>query len=190
MRSSVVARNYADTLLALAQRSGPGAVDDFDRAMADMAAVLEREPRIREFLATPRIDAEAKKRALRASFGGRVPEPLLRFLLVVVDKRRQMLLREIAAAYHDRVDVIHNRLRARITLAEPPDDALRAEIVHALEQRLGTRVIASWETDRAMVGGVLVRVGDQILDGSVRNRLAALKRRLLSAELPPPVAAS
>lgn len=186
MRSGIVARNYADTLLALAQRGGPGAVEEFDRAIAEVAAILQREPRVREFLETPRIDADAKKRALRASFGGRIPDAVLRFLLIVVDKRRQTLLREIAAAYHERVDQIHGRVRARITLAEPPDDALRAEIVRALERRLGKQVVASWETDREMIGGVVVRVGDQILDGSVRNRLAALRRRLMAAELPPP----
>ena len=184
MRPSVVARNYAETLLALARRSGDGAVDAFDSAIADVAGVLEREPRIRAFLETPRVDAEAKKKALRASFGGRIPEPVLRFLLVVVDKRRQGILREIAVAFHDLVDQIHGRVRARITLAEPPDDALRVEIVRALEQRLGKRVLPSWETDRDMVGGVVVRVGDQILDGSVRSRLAALHRRLLATELP------
>lgn len=184
MRPSVVARNYAETLLTLAQRSGPGTVDEFDRAIADVATMLEREPRIREFLNTPRVDAEAKKQALRASFGGRVPDPLLRFLLVVVDKRRQGILPEIAAGYHDLVDQIHGRVRARITLAEPPDDALRAEIVRALEKHLGKQVVASWETDRDMVGGVVIRVGDQILDGSVRSRLAALRRRLMAAELP------
>lgn len=190
MRPSVVARSYAETLLTLADRSGPGAVDEFDRAMADVASVIEREPRVREFLETPRVDAEAKKRALRASFGGRVPEPLLRFLLVVVDKRRQAQLREIAAAFHDLVDERHNRVRARIKLAEPPDEALRAEIVRGLEQRLGKRVVPSWETDRDMIGGVVVRVGDQILDGSVRHRLASLRRLLLAAELPEPAGAA
>ncbi len=187
MRPSVVARNYAETLLALANRGGPGAVDEFDRAMAEVAGILEREPRVREFLETPRVDADAKKHALRASFGGRIPDPLLRFLLVVVDKRRQAILREIAAGYHDLVDQIHGRVRARITLAEPPDDALRTEIVRALEQRLGKEVLPSWETDREMVGGVIVRVADQILDGSVRARLTALRRRLLLTELPEPV---
>lgn len=189
MRPSTISRNYADTLLELARRSGPGAVEEFERAMADVAAIIEREPRVREFLATPRVGIEEKKQALRASFGGRIPDPVLRFLLVVVDKRRQRLLREIAAAYHDLVDELHDRVRARITLADAPDDALRGEIVRALEKRLGKQVLPSWETDRDLVGGVIVRVGDQILDGSVRARLSALRRHLLATELPQPAAA-
>ena len=189
MRPSTVSRNYAETLLALAKRGGPGAVEEYEHALADVASILEREPRVREFLETPRIGVDEKKQALRASFGGRVPDPVLRFLLVVVDKRRQRLLREIAAAYHDLVDELHDRVRARITLADAPDDALRGEIVRALEARLGKQVLPSWETDRELVGGVIVRVGDQILDGSVRARLGALRRRLLAAELPEPATA-
>ena len=95
MRSEAIARNYADTLLALAQRHGGlGTAEEFLRAIEDVAALVEREPRVRAFLDTPRVGAEAKKQALRASLAGRVPELFLRFVLVVVEKRRQGLLRD------------------------------------------------------------------------------------------------
>jgi F-type H+-transporting ATPase subunit delta len=108
---------------------------------------------------------------------------LLRFLLVVVDKRRQRMLREIAGAYGDLVDELHGQVRARITLADTPDARLRQEVIASLERRLGKRVIPTWETDPEMIGGVVVRVGDRILDGSMRRRIASLKRQLLRVEL-------
>lgn len=178
-----MARSYAETLLALADRTGGDALDEFARGMNELANILEREPRVREFLETPRVDAEAKKQAIRDSFRGRIPLPLLRFLLVVVDRRRQGSLAEIAGAYQALVDERHGTIRARITLAEPPDDALRSEIVHSLETRLGRRVVPTWETDRDLIGGVIVRVGDEILDGSVRRRLGDLRHRLLHTRL-------
>jgi F-type H+-transporting ATPase subunit delta len=181
VRSSLVARSYAETLLALAQRHE--GVDEFARGIAEVADLLDDEPRIREFLDTPRVDAEAKKHALRASFRGRIPEMLLRFLLVVVEKRRQGVLREIAAAYGELVDELYGQVRARITLPNAPDPRLRQEVIAALERRLGKRVIPTWETDPGMIGGVVVRVGDQILDGSMRRRIASLKQQLLRAEL-------
>ncbi len=185
MRSEAIARNYADTLLALAQRHGGlSTAEEFLRAIEDVAALVEREPRVRAFLDTPRVGAEAKKQALRASLAGRVPELFLRFVLVVVEKRRQGLLREIARAYAGRVDEMLGRVRVAVTIAHAPDAALQEEIRRSLEARLGREVIPTYTVDPELLGGVVVRVGDQILDGSVRSQATRMRRRLLEVEIP------
>ncbi|CAN5630933.1 F0F1 ATP synthase subunit delta [soil metagenome] len=185
MRTSIVARNYAETLFALAQRNGGDpTVDEYGVAIREVATLLTEEPRIRYFLETPRVDADAKKRAIRGSFAGRVPDLFLRFLLVVVEKRRAATLREVAAAYHEIVDEVRGRVRARVTLAREADAALQLEIRTSLERMLGKTVLPEFEVDRSLVGGVVVHVGDRVLDGSVRNRVVELRRRLLAADLP------
>lgn len=185
MGPAIIARNYAETLLALATRhGGDAAVDEYAVALDEVGELLRRDPRVRQFLETPRIDAEAKKRAVRAAFGGRVPEHLLRFLLVVVEKRRQALLPQIANEYHALVDQLRGRIGAEITLASQPTPALQSELVASLERKIGKKVVPTFRVDPGLVGGVLIRVGDQILDGSVRRRLAALRRRLLEVRLP------
>lgn len=185
MASTLIARNYAETLLALAQRhGGDETVDAYGRAIDEVAELLRRERLIREFLETPRVDAEAKKRAIRASFGGRVPDLFLRFLLVVVEKRRQALLADIAQEYHALVDVARGRIRAEVTVADEPDDALRSDITAALERRFGRTVIPVFRVDPSLLGGVVIRAEGQILDGSFRRRVAGLRRRLLEAHAP------
>jgi F-type H+-transporting ATPase subunit delta len=185
MGPAIIARNYAETLLALATRhGGDAAVDEYAVALDEVGELLRREPRVRQFLETPRIDAEAKKRAVRAAFAGRVPEHLLRFLLVVVEKRRQALLPQIANEYHALVDQLRGRIGAEITLAAQPTAELQSELVASLERKIGKKVVPTFRVDPGLVGGVLIRVGDQILDGSVRRRLAALRRRLLEVRLP------
>lgn len=186
MRAPLVARNYADTLFALARTKGDEAAEEYGHGLDELAGLLDREPRIRAFLETPRVDLEAKRAALRTALGGRVAPTLLHFLLVVLDKRRQGSLREIAEAYQALVDEAHGRARAEVTLAEPPDDALRSEIVAGLERRFGKQVVASWRTDRDLLGGVVVRVGDQVLDGSIRRRLGDLRGRMRRAGAPGP----
>jgi F-type H+-transporting ATPase subunit delta len=181
----IIARNYAETLFALAKRhGGQQGIEEYLRAVDEVAELLRQEPRVREFLESPRVDVEAKQRALRASFAGRVPEMFLRFLLVVVEKRRQGLLREIAEAFHALVNEAYGRVPATITLAQAPDPALQQEIVAALQQRLGKVVVPTFHVDPELIGGLVVRVGDQILDGSLRSRLGALRRRMLAASLP------
>jgi F-type H+-transporting ATPase subunit delta len=185
MGPTIIARNYAETLLTVAQRhGGDAAVDEYARAIDDVAELLRRDARVRQFLQTPRIDLEDKKRAIRSAFAGRVPEHLLRFLLVVVEKRRQGLIPMIADEYRDLVDALRGRTRAEITLATQPSPELQRELVATLERRLGRDVLPTFRVDPAIVGGTILRVGDQILDGSVRRRLAALRRRLVEARLP------
>jgi F-type H+-transporting ATPase subunit delta len=190
MGPTIIARNYAETLLTLAERhGGEPTVDEFGEAIDEVAELLRREPRIREFLATPRVDAAAKQAALRASLEGRVPELFLRFVLIVVAKRRQGLFGSIADEYRALVDERRGRMRAHITLSHPADEALRREIVGSLERRFDKTIVADFEVDRELIGGVVIRVGDQILDGSFRRRAATLRRRLFEARIAPPVGA-
>ncbi len=185
MHAQAIARNYADTLLALAQRHGGQATAvEFFRAIEDLAALLENEPRVRQFLETPRVTGAQKQHALRASLAGRVPELFLRFALVVLEKGRQSLFREIALAYRDRVDEMLGRVRVGITISHAPDAALQQEIVTGLEARLGRTVIPEFTVDPDLLGGLIVRLGDEILDGSIRSRAAGLRRRLMDAQMP------
>lgn len=185
MGPEIIARNYAETLLALANRHGGDAtVDQYGVAIDDVAELLEKEPLVREFLETPRVDLAAKERALTASFGGRVPDLFLRFLIVVVQKRRQGVLRAIAHEYHNLVDASRGRVRAEIILAREADPALQQEIVTSLQRRLGKTVVPLFSIDPSLIGGIIIRVGGQILDGSLRRRTAGLRQRLMRAQMP------
>ncbi|HYW11327.1 MAG TPA: ATP synthase F1 subunit delta [Longimicrobium sp.] len=186
MRSEIIARNYAETLLSLAERhGGEGGMEAFGQAAESLAALVEGDPRFKQFLETPRIAPEQKKAALQLALGGRAPEMFVRFVMVLTDKRRQALLPEIAAAYRALVDERMGRVRVRVTISHEPDAALQAEIGNSLADRLGKTVIPTFTVDPELLGGIVVQVGDQILDGSLRTRAAQLRRRLLAVDLPP-----
>lgn len=186
MRSQIIARNYAETLLSLAERHGGAeGLEAFGQAADTLAALVQGDPRMRQFLETPRVSPDQKKQALQQALAGRAPEMFIRFVLVLTDKRRQALLPEIAAAYRELVDERMGRVRVHVTISHAPDAALQAEIGNTLADRLGKTVIPTFTVDPDLLGGMVVRVGDQILDGSVRTRAAQLRRRLLAADLPP-----
>lgn len=185
MGPQIIARNYAETLFALANRhGGDPTVADFGAAIGEVAGLLDREPLIRDFLENPRIDVAAKQGAIEASFRGRVPELFLRFLLVVVQNRRQAVLPQIASAYEEIVDEAHGRTRAEVVLAREADEELRRTIVSSLEERIGGTVVASFRVDPSLIGGLVIRIGGEVLDGSVRRRTSGLRRSLLQARLP------
>jgi F-type H+-transporting ATPase subunit delta len=191
VRAEIIARNYAETLLTLAERhGGTGGLEAFGQAADSLAALVQGDPRMRQFLETPRISPDEKKRALQLALGGRAPEMFIRFVMVLTDKRRQALLPEIAAAYRGLVDERMGRVRVQVTISHAPDAALQAEIGNTLADRLGKTVIPTFAVDPELLGGMVVRVGDQILDGSLRTRAAQLRRRLLAVDLPPLVPAA
>jgi F-type H+-transporting ATPase subunit delta len=184
VRSSLIARNYAETLHELAQRNGGApTVESFGRALEGVAQLVRSEPRVRRFLETPMVEADAKQEALRKALRGNVPPLFLNFVMVVLQKRRQALLPEIAVAYAELVDRFLGRVRAEVVLPSEPDEALKQEITRSLSRQVGGEVLPTFRIDPALIGGVVIRVGDRILDGSVRSRLAALRRRLLDADV-------
>lgn len=190
MGPTIIARNYAETLLELARRhGGDSTIDEYATALEDVTRIMREDRRVSGFLSSPRIDAATRKRVLRQAFEGRVPELFERFLLVVVEKRRQMLLPVIADEYRALVDEARGRVRAHVTIAREPGDALREEIIESLERRVGKSVVATFRVDPSIVGGVVIRVGDQILDGSVRQRITSLRRRLMTSRVPRAAAA-
>ena len=189
MRAEIIARNYADTLLELARRNGgQDTVEEFGAAMERLAEVVA-DPRVREFLSSPRISAEARKESLRGALEGRVPDLFLRFVMLVVDKRRQRLLGDIAAEYRALVDQQLGRVRVQVSVSHEPDEALREEITRALAKRLGRTVLPTFSVDPSLLGGMVVRYGEEILDGSVRTAAENLGRRLMAVVVPAEVAA-
>jgi F-type H+-transporting ATPase subunit delta len=177
MRDSTIARNYAETLLELARRAND--LDGWGKMIMDVASALEADESLRLFLETPRISADAKNELLGKAFQDRMPRVFVRFLQTVVKNRRQALIPEIAEEYRTLLDHVEGRVHAQVTVARESDDAERQLIAKELSRVLGKTVIPHLTVNPAILGGVVVRVGDEVMDGSVRRRLAKLRNTLV-----------
>ncbi len=181
MRDDTIARNYAEVLLELADRN-EGA-DRYAEWMGLVTSALRSDPRLKQFLETPRIDAQAKKDALAAALGEHAPKPFLNFLRITIDKRRQRLLEHIEQEFNALVDERMGRAPVRVTVAHPLDDAGEAEVALQLSRMLGKTAVPDIRVDPDILGGIVVKTGDTVFDGSVRHRLERLRRRLLEADI-------
>ena len=145
--------------------------------------MIASDPSIGAFLQTPNVDLAAKKKALRSAFTGRVHPMVLNFILVVLEKRRQRLLGAIAEEYNGLLDEKLGRLHVQVTLAHAADEATERKFAQELSRILGRTAIPHITVDPNIIGGIVVRFGDRILDGSLRRRLAGMRSRLYEAAL-------
>ncbi|MGQ0561140.1 MAG: ATP synthase F1 subunit delta [Gemmatimonadota bacterium] len=177
MESNTIARSYAEGVYALAEKHGIH--DEFLRAFAALDVILS-ERMARVFLESPRIDAPLKKQVLRAALSDRVQPLFLNFVLLVLDKRRQRLYGAIAHEYRALVDEAAGRLHVQVTVARDPSPEMEADIRARLSEIFGKTVIAHVSVDEKILGGIVVRHGDRVIDGSLRRRLIGLRRWLLA----------
>ena len=178
MRNATIARNYSEALLELAKRAkdlrGWGAL------INGLADAMRADQGLRTFLETPRIDAATKNKVLRKALTDRAPAKFVRFVESVVLHRRQMLIPEIAQEYMDLVDAAENRMHANVTVARDADEKTKAIIAERLSRIFDKTVVPHLTVDERILGGIVVRVGDTVMDGSVRRKLGTLKQRMLA----------
>ena len=178
MRNSTIARNYAEALLVLATREKD--LRGWGGLINGIADAMRADQKLRAFLETPRVAAATKNKVLRQALAKRAPAKFVRFVESVVMHRRQMLLPEIAQEYMDLVDAAENRMHANVTVAKQVDDKMQKLIADRLSKIFDKTVVPHVTVDDRILGGLVVRVGDTVMDGSIRRRLGTLKQRMLA----------
>jgi F-type H+-transporting ATPase subunit delta len=177
MRQSTIAHNYAEALLELATRAKD--LRGWGTLIQSIAEAMRGDQTLRAFLETPRVDVATKNAVLRKALADRAPSKFVRFIESVVSHRRQMLIPEIAQEYMDLVDRAENRMHANVTVARDADEKTKKLIADRLSKVFNKTVVPHLTVDDRILGGLIVRVGDTVMDGSVRRRLGSLKQKML-----------
>jgi F-type H+-transporting ATPase subunit delta len=182
LKNPTVARSYAEALYEVAEKKGVQAqVED---SIGALEGTFNEVPLLRDFLASPTIDAARKKATLRKALKDQVHPIFMNFLMVLVDKRRQRMLADVAEQYRNLLDERQGRLHVQVTVARAQDERARAELPQQLSKALGRDVVPHVTVNPEILGGIIVRYGDRVLDGSLRRRLISMRRRLIESGLP------
>jgi F-type H+-transporting ATPase subunit delta len=171
-----VARNYADALLAaLGDGAGP-VLDELDEIVAD---VVRGQPRFAELMTGPTMALSDRDRVLVELFGGRAMPPVVNLLRVLNRHGRLGLLAPILALARDEWDRKQGRRPVTVRSAVPLDDAQRSALQGRLSKLIGATPVLTLEVDPSLIAGLVVQVGDDVYDASVRTRLRRLRDRLI-----------
>jgi F-type H+-transporting ATPase subunit delta len=178
MRETTVGRNYAEVLLSLSRSAEdlPG----WGKLIGDVANAMRSDTTLWRFLESPKVSEAQKSAVLSEALADRVPRLFLKFLQAMVHKRRQMLIPVVSDEYNLLIDEVEGRVHANVTMARDASDEDRNVIAEQLSRVLGKTVVPHVTVNPVILGGVIVRVGDTVMDGSVRKRLATLRSRMLA----------
>ncbi|MBI4499987.1 MAG: ATP synthase F1 subunit delta [Gemmatimonadetes bacterium] len=179
MREPTIARNYAEALFESGERTGN--TESYADLVEAVAGAIAADDRVRTVLESPRVTKAQKQEILSQALGSRAPEPFVRFLRAVVKRGRQGIFGAIAHEFLGLVDVKLNRVHASVILARKPDPELQQEIAERLSRIVGKTVVSHVREDRAILGGIIVRMGDRVMDGSLRRKMLMLRRKMLGA---------
>lgn len=173
-----VAATYAEALFEAASEND--AVDAVAADIAAFAQAMRESSELREVLSSPEVETRAKKAAVVGLTEGANPL-MANFLQVLIDRGRVADFPEIARALEERVARAEQRLEVEAITAVPMPDDLRKRVVQRIQGQTGATVQLTESVDPDIVGGLVLRVGGVVVDGSLRHRLDELNQTLRAA---------
>ena len=178
MLKGAVARRYAAAIFDIARKQ-----NTIDRTLEDVQQIakLFSNRKIAFLLLEPKVPAQRKEKALRDAIQGRALPTSLNLALLLVQRNLVEYPPNIASEFEQMVRDYRNEAVADVTTATQIDATQTRTIQQALEQRTGKTIVVRPHVDPSILGGVVARVGDKVIDGSIRYRLSVLEQQMLSS---------
>lgn len=174
--SQTLARIYAEALSDLGEAQGnlPRIVDDLHAVQE----LFDKNLDFHRFFVSPRLQPDEKQRILREALGDKIDRPVMGLLHVLIDKRREPILDNVVDEFDRFRDLREGRVHAYVTTARAMSDDEKESLVASIERASGKQVRLHERLEPALIGGLVVKVGDRVIDGSIRRRLDRLRRTL------------
>lgn len=176
---SPAAVSYAEALLDLA--SVDGKENEFASELEEVQKLTISEPLFVALLRDPAIATEERWNTIKTIFQGRVSPLFLNFLGVLNEKSRFAIFGEICAGYRVLLDKKQNRVRVEVTTARLLDEQQLGEVRDRISTALGKNATIEQKVDDSIIGGLVLRVEDRLMDGSVKAQLQAMRRQLIAS---------
>lgn len=181
MKQIILARRYAKALFAVGKEDGK--LDDYSDALQGLAALYATDSGLADALTNPLYPLDVREKVMEgvvASIG--VDKIMSNFLNLLVEKKRADVLPDIAEEFQIMVDEEKNVSHGTVVSAVELSKELQAKVQATLEKLTGKKVELSASVDASIIGGVIAKVGDLELDGSIRTQLTGLKDSIKGRE--------
>ena len=177
MKADPIVGAYAEALFCLA--SAEEMVDRVEEEFHEVERLYQDNAEMKEFINNPRIGAEGKKDALSELLGDKLSRIMLNHMYLIIDQERGRMLLKIAEEFYRLAGEARAKVTAEVITAIEMSDETRARLGEQLGKLTKKDVYLRARVDESILGGAIVRVGDKVLDGSVRNKLNQLKKQIV-----------
>ncbi len=176
MTGSVAARRYAKALFDLAKQTGPDALAKAGADLEAFAALGKESPELSRLFRDPVFSPEEKRGVITALSGRLEAGAMVRdFLFLLADKHRLSILDRIAAEFRALLDVEDGILRGELVSAVPLGEKIQDKVKGRLARKAGKTLVLDFKVDEALLGGMLLKIGDNVMDASLKTQLSLLK---------------
>ncbi len=175
MLKGATARRYAEAVFEMAVEQ-----NTVDRWLQDLRLIAEylSDHRLVFLLSEPNIQFNRKELVIKDLLNGKVQPEALNLALLLVERGLVELAPRVRDEYERKYNDFHNQIPANLTTAMPIDDVTRATVLADLQRLTGKKVLLAERVDPTILGGAIARVGDTLIDGSVRRRLQLLRQQM------------
>ncbi len=181
MLAHQVAKKYSTALFNIVREKG--LIDKAYEQFEDLDNLVKTDKSLLRFLLAPHILDRNKVALIKDVFDPRLDPLFVEFLLVLIDKHRVGFLHGIIEEFRELVAEQRGMVVARVTTVKPLNDGQRSALIERLKSKTGKSVELDEKVDPSILGGMIVILGDQIIDGSVRHHLSLLKEELMKLKV-------
>lgn len=173
-----IAKVYSEALFDVAQEKGQ--LDEVQEQLGQFADVVNEDHDLQVFFFSPYFSSTEKRDGIKKAVSDANPE-LLNFLELLAEKHRMPALFRIRARFDELYDKANERLEVTVTSAVELDPSVVESIGAEIERKTGKTIELNSEVDETIIGGLVLQVGNRVMDASVRSRLDKLRREVVSA---------
>ncbi len=176
MTGNIVARRYARALFALGMKSGLSQCETFGNDLTALAGALETSPELVRIFRNPVISVEEKRKVIASVMDiPKVSQTVRNFCMLLADRERLEFIQDIQAYYSVLLDAEKGVIRGELVTAVKLANNKRNQVKAQLEAQAGSKLVLSFSVDESILGGVVLKVGDRVLDASLKAQLGILK---------------
>lgn len=168
--SAQVLEPYAEALMSIAQSNN--LVDRFGEEVSSLLNLLQNSQELQQFLESPVVKGDAKKAVLRQIGGDQLHPYMMNFLMILVERRRVLFLEGIFKQFQARLRKLKQTVLAEVTSVVELTDAQRQSVIEKVKALTGAHEVElDSKLDPDLIGGVIIKVGSQVVDASLRGQL-------------------
>ena len=183
MTGNIVATRYAKALFSLGQKAGMGELDKYASSLGYLGDAVSKSPALAEVFCSSMFTQNEKRKVLtKLGKSLSLHKTVINFCLLLSERRRMNVLSDIVSAFQSLLDAEKGTIRGKLLTAIDLDDAKRAAYLAELEKKAGTKLELEFGVAPEILGGVILKVGDKVLDASLRAQLSILKDSIKRGE--------